>query len=58
MEDYVEQLADVYDKGLTAHIGVSNFTKSHLDRALQLAGSRKLTPIRWKSTCSCRICPL
>ena len=42
MEDYVGQFAEVYDKGLTRNIGVSNFTIRHLDKAIELLGSRKL----------------
>ncbi len=40
--DYVGQFAEVYDRGLTRHIGVSNFTKRYLDRAIELLGRRKL----------------
>ena len=43
MTDYIGQFAAVYDRGLTRHIGVSNFTKRHLDRAIDLLGDRKLT---------------
>ena len=42
MEDYIGQFAEVYDRGLTRHIGVSNFTRRHLDRAIALLGDRKL----------------
>ncbi len=42
IEDYMAQFAEVYDKGLTKHIGVSNFTIRHIDRALELLGDRKL----------------
>lgn len=42
IEDYMAQLAEVYDQGLTKHIGVSNFTKKYLDRAIELLGDRKL----------------
>lgn len=42
IEDYMAQFADVYDKGLAKNIGVSNFTKRHIDRALELLGDRKL----------------
>jgi 2,5-diketo-D-gluconate reductase B len=42
IEDYMAQFAEVYDKGLTKHIGVSNFTKKYIDRALDLLGDRKL----------------
>lgn len=42
IEDYMAQFAAVYDAGLTAHIGVSNFTIRHLDRAIELLGDRKL----------------
>lgn len=43
VEVYMEQLAAVYDAGLTKHIGVSNFTKHYIDAALPLLGDR---PIR------------
>lgn len=43
IEDYMAQFAEVFDMGLTAHIGVSNFTKYYLDRALALLGDRKIT---------------
>ena len=43
VESYLEQFAEVYDAGLTKHIGVSNFTKYYLDHALRILGNR---PIR------------
>jgi 2,5-diketo-D-gluconate reductase B len=43
MEDYVGQLAEVHDARLTTHIGVSNFTKRHIDRAQELLGDRPIT---------------
>jgi len=43
MEDYMAQLAEVYDMGLARHIGVSNFTIRHLNKAVELLGERKLT---------------
>jgi len=42
INDYMAQFAEVYDQGLTKHIGVSNFTKHYLDLALNLLGDRKL----------------
>ncbi len=42
IEDYVGQLADVYDAGLCRNIGVSNFTKSYLDKAIELLGDRPI----------------
>jgi 2,5-diketo-D-gluconate reductase B len=42
IEDYMAQFAEVYDDGLARHIGVSNFTKHYLDRALELLGDRKI----------------
>lgn len=42
IEDYMAQLAEVYDTGLTARIGVSNFTKRYIDRALELLGDRPI----------------
>ncbi len=43
MEDYLGQLAEVNDAGLTTHIGVSNFTKRHIDQAVELMGERPIT---------------
>ena len=43
IEDYLGQLAEVQDAGLTRHIGVSNFTRRHVDRALELLGDRRIT---------------
>lgn len=43
LEDYVGQFAEVYDAGLAARIGVSNFTKALLDRTIALLGERKIT---------------
>lgn len=42
IEDYMAQLAEVYDAGLCKNIGVSNFTKPYLDKALKLLGDRKI----------------
>jgi len=42
IEDYIAQLAQVHDAGLTRHIGVSNFTKRYIDRALDLLGERPI----------------
>ncbi len=42
IEDYMAQFAEVFDKGLTRHIGVSNFTKRYIDRALELLGDRTI----------------
>ena len=42
IEDYMAQFAEVYDAGLTASIGVSNFTKHYIDLALTLLGDRKI----------------
>jgi 2,5-diketo-D-gluconate reductase B len=43
LEDYVGQFADVFDAGLAARIGVSNFTKALIDRTIRLLGDRKIT---------------
>ena len=43
IEDYMAQFAEVFDAGLTRHIGVSNFTKRYLDRALELLSDRPIT---------------
>ena len=41
--DYMTQFAEVFDKGLARHIGVSNFTKKHLDAAIKILGNRPIT---------------
>jgi 2,5-diketo-D-gluconate reductase B len=43
IEDYMAQFAAVHDAGLTRHLGVSNFTKKYIDKALALLGDK---PIR------------
>ncbi len=42
IEDYMAQFAAVYDAGLCRNIGVSNFTKTYIDQALDLLGDRPL----------------
>jgi len=42
IEDYMAQFAAVYDAGLARCIGVSNFTKPYIDRALELLGDREI----------------
>lgn len=42
IEDYMAQLAELLDSGLTRNIGVSNFTIRYIDRARELLGSRKI----------------
>lgn len=42
VESYVGKLADCLDQGLTRNIGVSNFTKSYLDKAIDLLGAGKI----------------
>ncbi len=42
INDYMAQFADVFDKGLTKRIGVSNFTIKYIDKALELLGDRKI----------------
>lgn len=42
IEDYMAQFAEVYDAGLCRNIGVSNFTKSYLAKAIDLLGDRPL----------------
>ena len=42
IEDYMAQFAEVYDAGLCRNIGVSNFTKHYIDKALALLGDRPL----------------
>ena len=43
VNDYVQQFAEVYDAGLTKHIGVSNFTKKYLDAAIRILGDRPIS---------------
>lgn len=43
MNDYIKQFAEVYDAGLTKHIGVSNFTKKYLDAAIRILGDRPIS---------------
>lgn len=43
LEDYIGQVAEVFDAGLAARIGVSNFTRALLDGAIRLLGDRKVT---------------
>jgi 2,5-diketo-D-gluconate reductase B len=43
INDYMAQMAEVYDKGLARSIGVSNFTKHHLDQAIATLGHRPIT---------------
>ncbi len=40
--DYMAQFAAVYDAGLCRNIGVSNFTKPYLEKAIGLLGDRPL----------------
>ena len=40
MEDYLAQLAEVFDQGLARFIGVSNFTIAQVDRAMGLLAPR------------------
>lgn len=42
IEDYMAQFAAVYDAGLCHNIGVSNFTKPYIDKAIALLGDRPL----------------
>lgn len=42
MEDYMAQFIEVWDAGLTRHLGVSNFTVPYIDRALALLGGRTI----------------
>jgi 2,5-diketo-D-gluconate reductase B len=43
LEEYMGQFAAVFDAGLATRIGVSNFTKALLDRAIALLGPRVIT---------------
>jgi 2,5-diketo-D-gluconate reductase B len=42
IRDYMAQFAAVQDEGLATHIGVSNFTKRHIEAALEVFGSRPI----------------
>ncbi|NDV02388.1 aldo/keto reductase [Pseudoroseicyclus tamaricis] len=42
IEDYLGQFAAVKEAGLTTHIGVSNFTKRHMDRAVEILGAENI----------------
>ena len=42
-EDYIGELASVYDEGLTERIGVSNFTIDLMEKAAKLLGDRKIS---------------
>lgn len=42
LESYVNQFVAVYDKGLTQHIGVSNFTINHIEESLPIFGDRPI----------------
>lgn len=42
IEDYMAQFVEVWDAGLTRHLGVSNFTVPYIDRALELLGDRPI----------------
>jgi 2,5-diketo-D-gluconate reductase B len=43
MEDYLAQLGEVYDRGHARFIGVSNFTRAQVDRAVALLAPRAIT---------------
>lgn len=43
MEDYLGQFLEVKAAGLARHIGVSNFTRRHIDRAMEIAPGEILT---------------
>lgn len=43
LEDYVGQFAEAFDAGLAKRIGVSNFTKALIDRAIVVLGDRQIT---------------
>jgi 2,5-diketo-D-gluconate reductase B len=42
MKDYLTQFAAVQDAGLATHIGVSNFTRKHIDSARSILGKRPI----------------
>lgn len=43
MADYLAQLGEVFDQGLARFVGVSNFTKAQIDRAMGLLAPRTIT---------------
>ena len=43
MEDYLGQFAEIYDDGLARFIGVSNFTRAQVGRAIALLAPRTIT---------------
>ena len=43
MADYLAQLGEVFDQGLARFVGVSNFTRSQIDRAMGLLAPRTIT---------------
>lgn len=43
INDYMSQFADVHEMGLARHIGVSNFTRKHLDQAVAVLKGRPIT---------------
>lgn len=43
IKDYMAQFVEVFDKGLTKRIGVSNFTIRYIDTALELLGDHKIS---------------
>lgn len=42
MEDYLAQLGEVFDAGLARFVGVSNFTRAQIDRAVGLLAPRAI----------------
>ncbi|NJM30192.1 MAG: aldo/keto reductase [Rhizobiales bacterium] len=42
MKEYLAQFAAVQDAGLATHIGVSNFTRKHIDAARGILGTRSI----------------
>nr|WP_136252766.1 2,5-didehydrogluconate reductase DkgB [Ningiella ruwaisensis] len=42
MTEYLEQLARCKQEGFTKNIGVSNFTKGHIDKAIEILGERQI----------------
>ncbi|HCQ65322.1 MAG TPA: aldo/keto reductase [Rhodobacteraceae bacterium] len=42
IEDYMAQFVEVWEAGLTRHLGVSNFTVPYIDRARELLGDRPI----------------
>ena len=52
--EYMAALLEAKAAGLTAQLGVSNFTNAHLQQAMEVVGADRSPPIRWRFTPSCK----